>query len=73
MFEAEEAAVGGPSRTRKDNGSLRQGRKRDQVTIQLKCSTLVKSEVTTTVGIRLTDMSGNQMVETCPIAEWFVN
>ena len=26
-----------------------------------------------TVGIWLTDMSGNRMVETCPIAEWFVN
>ena len=23
-----------------------------------------------TVGIRLTDMSGNRMVKTCPIAEW---
>ena len=26
-----------------------------------------------TVGIRLSNMSGNQMVETCPMAEWFVN
>ena len=25
-----------------------------------------------TVGIWLTDMPGNQMVETCPITEWFV-
>ena len=26
-----------------------------------------------TVGIRLTDVSGNRMVETCPIAEWSGN
>ena len=26
-----------------------------------------------TVGIQLPDMSGNRMVKTCPIAEWFIN
>ena len=26
-----------------------------------------------TVGIRLPDVSGNRMVETCLIAKWFVN
>ena len=28
------------------------------------------NHTTTTVGIRLTDMSGNRMVKTCLIAEW---
>ena len=34
---------------------------------------LIKGTLLTTVGIRFPNMSGNRMVKTCPIAEWFVN